>query len=391
MAGAAVVSQVLNAMPSPAHGDELVMVALSGGVDSALAAWLLLQQGYRIEALHMTNWEDDAGYCTAAEDLQAARKAADWLGITLHHANFSDEYRERVFRQFVEDYAAGRTPNPDVLCNREIKFGECLRHARRLGAASLATGHYAKVRTENGHTQLLLAADAQKDQTYFLHAVPERALARAVFPLGDLTKEQVRALAREIGLPNWDRADSTGICFIGERPFRSFLAEHLQVPPGPIEDERGRVIGQHEGLAFHTLGQRGGLGIGGMADAQDAPWYVAAKRVADNTLVVVQGADHPRLLSRALRVHRLHWINQLPAALAAGVSMPALARFRHRQALLPVTLSWADDGDLACVFDTPQRGAAPGQYAVFYSADVCLGGGVIREGIGLPVPDTMAH
>ncbi|MCC5867667.1 MAG: tRNA 2-thiouridine(34) synthase MnmA [Gammaproteobacteria bacterium] len=365
-------------MAAPGH-DDLIMVALSGGVDSAVAAWLLMQQGYRVEALHMTNWEDTAGYCTAAEDLQAARRVAERLGITLHHANFADEYRERVFRSFLDDYAAGRTPNPDVLCNREIKFGECLRHAQRLGADFLATGHYARVRVDNGHTQLLCAADPQKDQTYFLHAVPESSLARAVFPLGDLTKDQVRTLARDIGLPNWDRADSTGICFIGERPFKAFLAEHLEATSGPIEDEHGRVIGRHDGLAFFTLGQRGGLGLGGMANADEAPWYVAAKRVADNTLVVVQGADHPWLLSASLRVKQLHWINQVPEGLAHAAPMAALARIRHRQPLQPVTLSWTGDTDLELVFESPQRGVAPGQYAVLYSGQVCLGGGVIRD------------
>lgn len=372
-------------MASPGH-DDLIMVALSGGVDSAVAAWLLMQQGYRVEALHMTNWEDAAGYCTAAEDLQAARRVAQRLGITLHHANFADEYRDRVFSSFLNDYAAGRTPNPDVLCNREIKFGECLRHARRLGADFLATGHYARVRSDNGHTQLLIAADPQKDQTYFLHAVPEDALTKALFPLGEFTKDQVRTLARDIGLPNWDRADSTGICFIGERPFKAFLAEHIDAAPGPIENEFGRVIGRHEGLAFHTLGQRGGLGLGGMADADEAPWYVAAKRTADNTLVVVQGADHPWLLRRSLRAQQLHWINHTPAGLADGAPMAALARIRHRQPLQPVTMSWCASGDLELVFETPQRGVAPGQYAVLYSAQLCLGGGVIRDSTVMASP-----
>ncbi len=367
------------------------MIALSGGVDSAVAAWLLMQRGYRVEALHMTNWEDSAGYCTAAEDLKAARRVAERLGITLHHANFADEYRERVFRSFLDEYAAGRTPNPDVLCNREIKFGECLRHAQRLGADFLATGHYARLRCENDATQLMLATDTQKDQTYFLHAVPESALARAMFPLGELNKDQVRTLARDIGLPNWDRADSTGICFIGERPFKAFLAEHLHATPGPIENEHGQIIGQHEGLAFHTIGQRGGLGLGGMADAGEAPWYVAGKRVADNTLVVVQGADHPWLLSASLRAHQLQWINHVPPELANGAAMAAHARIRHRQALQPVTVVWTGQGDLELLFETPQRGVAPGQYAVIYRGDQCLGGGVIREGTVMTIqPDIMA-
>ena len=361
--------------PSLPRCDGLVIVALSGGVDSAVAAWRLLQAGCRVQGLHMTNWEEDEAYCTAAEDLRAARRVADWLGIPLHLANFSEAYRARVFQSFLDDYAAGRTPNPDVLCNREIKFGECLRHVRRLGGDWLATGHYARLERHSDGTRLLQARDPGKDQTYFLHAVPEQALAQSLFPLGDLEKSEVRALARELGLPNWNRPDSTGICFIGERPFREFLAGHLAATPGPIEDETGRVVGQHQGLMFHTLGQRGGLGIGGRSEALDAAWYVAAKRLADNTLVVVQGHEHPRLFSDSLVADTLHWVNGTPPGLA-GLALTA--RIRHRQPLQRVEVSAVGHERIEVRFARPQRAVAPGQCVVLYEGERCLGGGVIR-------------
>jgi len=360
------------------NADTLIIVALSGGVDSAVAAWRLQQQGCRVEGLHMTNWEDDDGYCSAAEDLRAARGVAAQLGMPLHLANFSDAYRERVFQDFLDEYAAGRTPNPDVLCNREIKFGECLTHARRLGASHLATGHYARVLHGPEGSRLLRAADENKDQTYFLHAVPEQALAQAVFPLGDLSKQEVRAMARELGLRNWDRPDSTGICFIGERPFREFLSRHLQAEPGPIQTPEGVRVGTHGGLSFYTLGQRGGLQIGGVAGAGEAPWYVAAKRPEDNTLVAVQGRDHPLLLCSSLHAVRMHWINGLPPALARGETLHALARIRHRQPLQQVRVEALPEGPLRVRFERPQRGVAPGQYVVFYEGQTCLGGGSIR-------------
>lgn len=356
-------------------GDGVVIVALSGGVDSAVAAWRLLEQGWQVQGLHMTNWEDDEAYCTAAEDLRAARRVADQLGIPLHLVNFSDAYRARVFQSFLDDYAAGRTPNPDVLCNREIKFGECLRHARRLGGSFLATGHYARVCHAPEGGRLALAADQDKDQTYFLHAISAEALAHTLFPLGDLHKAEVRTMARELGLANWDRPDSTGICFIGERPFREFLGTHLVARPGPIEDEHGQVIGEHQGLMFYTIGQRGGLGLGGRAGAAEAPWYVAAKRTRDNTLVVVQGRDHPRLYSQALWADSLHWISGTPPAQAGR---PLQARIRHRQPLQGVRIHLDETGTRAhVVFGQPQRGVAPGQYVVLYDGEYCLGGGVI--------------
>ncbi|MCC5863278.1 MAG: tRNA 2-thiouridine(34) synthase MnmA, partial [Gammaproteobacteria bacterium] len=280
------------------------------------------------------------------------------------------------------DYAAGRTPNPDVLCNREIKFGECLRHARRLGAEFLATGHYARVLHDGRGVRLALARDQAKDQTYFLHAVPRDALAHALFPLGDLSKAEVRALAREIGLANWDRPDSTGICFIGERPFQAFLGSHLAARPGPIEDEHGTVLGEHRGLMFYTIGQRGGLGLGGRAGAPEAPWYVAAKRLTDNTLVVVQGARHPWLFHAGLVADTLHWIGEPPKTSAHALAVSLQARIRHRQPLQSVSLTLEAGGARARVaFDEPQRGVAPGQYVVFYDGDDCLGGGVIREAL----------
>ncbi len=371
--------------------DGLVIVALSGGVDSAVAAWRLLEQGWQVQGLHMTNWEDDAAYCTAAEDLRAARRVANQLGIPLHLVNFSAAYRARVFQAFLDEYAAGRTPNPDVLCNREIKFGECLRHARRLGADFLATGHYARVLRQDDGIRLALATDEAKDQTYFLHAVPRAALAHALFPLGDLRKAEVRSLARDIGLANWDRPDSTGICFIGERPFQEFLGEHLAARPGPIEDEQGTVVGEHRGLMFYTIGQRGGLGLGGRAGAPEAPWYVAAKRTADNTLVVVQGAHHPRLFSAALIADSFHWIGDPPVTAAGALGRALRVRIRHRQTLQPARLTLdAATAQGLVEFAQPQRGVAPGQYVVFYDGECCLGGGVIREALATsPTAETL--
>ncbi|MGB5739456.1 MAG: tRNA 2-thiouridine(34) synthase MnmA, partial [Woeseia sp.] len=271
-----------------------IVVGLSGGVDSAVAALLLQRAGAEVQALHMTNWEDDAGYCTAADDLQDARRLCEQIGIPLHHVNFAAEYRNRVFEHFLDEYRAGRTPNPDVLCNREIKFGVFREHAMRLGADLLATGHYARVEHGADGAHLLKGVDPGKDQSYFLHAVKQKALADTVFPLGDLQKNAVRTLAREAGLAVYDKKDSTGICFIGERPFRQFLATYLPAQPGNIQTADGRTLGEHQGLMYYTLGQRQGLGIGGRNDAGDEAWYVAAKDLAQNALIVVQG-EHPLL------------------------------------------------------------------------------------------------
>src|SRR6201996_6361510 len=267
------------ATPQPADS---VIVGMSGGVDSAVAALLLRDRGYSVQGLFMSNWEDDDGYCTTAEDFQDARRVSEALGIPLHRVSFAGEYRERVFKLFLQEYAAGRTPNPDVLCNREIKFGICLEYMQRLGAAWIATGHYARVQRADGQTQLLKAADVSKDQSYFLHSVASDALQKTLFPLGDLRKSQVRRMAHAAGLPVFDKPDSTGICFIGERPFQEFLSTYLRTDRGPIETPEGRVVGEHRGLALYTLGQRSGLGIGGRSGVAAAPWYVADKDVARN-------------------------------------------------------------------------------------------------------------
>ncbi|MEZ5561730.1 MAG: tRNA 2-thiouridine(34) synthase MnmA [Gammaproteobacteria bacterium] len=357
-----------------------VIVALSGGVDSAVAALCLLRAGHAVEALHMTNWDDADEYCTAAADFADARQVADDLGITLHHVNFAREYREQVFADFLSAYRAGRTPNPDVACNRHIKFGAFLHHAQRLGAGYIATGHYARVMHQGDKGFLYKAADADKDQTYFLHSVSSEALSRTLFPLGELQKDAVRAMAREYGLANHDKADSTGICFIGERPFREFLAQYVAAEPGPILTPEGLTVGEHSGLPYYTLGQRHGLHIGGQADRQQAPWFVAAKDPDRNALIVVQGHDHPALLRSELEVGELHWINDAPAGLAATGRVQLRTRLRHRQAEVSCELACTGDpGTLQLRFTVPQRAATPGQYAVFYAGEECLGGGVILD------------
>jgi len=360
-----------------------VVVGLSGGVDSSVAALLLLQQGYEVHALHMTNWdEDEEGYCSAAEELQDARRVCEHLAIPLHHVNFAPEYRERVFEEFLADYRAGYTPNPDVLCNREIKFGVFRQYARRLGAELIATGHYA--RHEHGDPpRLLKGADPGKDQSYFLHQVAAEALAETLFPLGALTKAEVRRLARDHGLPTHDKRDSTGICFIGERPFRQFLSRYVAAEPGPIVDEAGREIGRHHGLPYYTPGQRQGLGIGGRQEAGDAPWYVAARDFAANTLVAVQGSDHPLLYSQSLSAGSVHWIGGPPAELADGGTLACSAKVRYRQADQPCSVRPGAGDALEVRFDSPQRAVAPGQFVVFYQGEVCLGGGRIRTAHGV--------
>jgi tRNA-uridine 2-sulfurtransferase len=352
-------------LPSPPG---LVLVGLSGGVDSAVAAWRLREAGWRVEGFHMTNWEDDDGHCTAAADLQDAQRVADELGIPLHRVNFSAEYRDRVFAQFLADHAAGFTPNPDVLCNREVKFGACFEHALRLGADYVATGHYAA--TRDG--LLLRAADAAKDQTYFLCDVPAGRFASTLLPLGDLQKPAVRELARKAGLPVHARKDSTGICFIGERPFADFLARYLPARPGAIEDATGRVLGEHRGVAFYTLGQRHGLRLGGRRDADEAPWFVAAKDVARNVLRVVQGHDHPALQALGFTVDLPRWIGPAPAPEQA-----LTVRVRHRAPDVPCQVMPLAGG-LAVALDTPLRAVTPGQWAVFYAGERCLGGGIVR-------------
>lgn len=364
------------------HGKR-VIIGLSGGVDSAVAALLLKQRGADVHALHMTNWEDDDGYCTAAQDLQDARQVCDDLQIPLHHVNFSREYRDRVFENFLDEYRAGRTPNPDVLCNREIKFGVFREHAKRLGGDLLATGHYARLIVNDSRAELHKAKDGNKDQSYFLHAVSADALAETVFPLGDLVKDEVRELARYHGLSNHDKKDSTGICFIGERPFREFLATFLPANPGPIKTAAGETIGEHLGLMYYTLGQRQGLGVGGRQDSGDQPWYVAAKQLRDNALIVVQGED-PLLYSNELEASQAVWIGDVPDALSDKKVLPCQVKIRYRQADQDCVITKMEDEKLKVSFVEPQRAVAPGQYAVFYLGDRCLGGAVIDKAIFRP-------
>lgn len=349
-----------------------VMVGLSGGVDSAVAAWLLKEQGHRVSALFMQNWtEDESGYCTSAEDLQSARAVAAELGIPLHRVDFAAEYRERVFAEFLRQLRAGRTPNPDVLCNREIKFQPFVEHARRLGAEHVATGHYAALEHRVDGPHLLCAADQNKDQTYFLAGVARQHFERVLFPLAALGKPEVRALAARAGLPNHRRKDSTGICFIGERPFAEFLAEHLPPDPGPIEDEHGARIGEHRGLQFFTLGQRKGVGIGGRRGAAEAPWYVIAKEPARKALVVSQDGQHPRLYRREVVTAGFHWLR------APEPGLPLRGRLRHRQPLADCVMERHADDGLVVHFREPQRAVAPGQYLALYQGRECLGCGEI--------------
>jgi tRNA-uridine 2-sulfurtransferase len=351
-----------------------VILGLSGGVDSALAGARLLEAGYRVEGLFMKNWEEDdaPGYCAAEVDLAMAREVAETLGIALHLANYAAEYWQRVFTLFLAEYEAGRTPNPDILCNREIKFPALVDHARRLGADHVATGHYAEVRHDRSASSLLRAADADKDQTYFLCRITQEQLRPALFPLGPLLKTEVRHQAQALGLPNHARKDSTGICFIGERRFRDFLARYLHAPEGDIRTPEGVSVGTHRGLMFYTLGQRQGLGIGGVAGRGESPWYVVDKDTARNVLIVAQGADHPLLQSRALATEAPHWIRE-----PALPGEPLMARIRHRQTLQPARITRAAQGSLEVTFDTPQRAVTPGQSIVFYRGRECLGGAVI--------------
>jgi tRNA-specific 2-thiouridylase len=354
---------------------ERVIVGLSGGVDSAVAALLLKEQGWEVHGLFMSNWEeDDDGYCTAAQDFQDARAVARELAIPLHRVSFAAQYRERVFQHFLAEHRAGRTPNPDVLCNREIKFGVALRYARRLGAARFATGHYARIVHQPGGAELHKARDAAKDQSYFLHAVALAELAGTLMPIGELEKGAVRERARRAGLPVFDKPDSTGICFVGERPFREFLGRFLTDRPGAIESPEGERLGSHRGLAFYTLGQRAGLGIGGKPGHAELPWFVARKDAARNALIVVQGHDHPLLCSSALITGPMHWL-----CAPRCEPFPCTVKVRYRQADQPAKLAPRGDGTARISFEKPQRAVTPGQYAVVYEGDRCLGGAVIES------------
>jgi len=356
-----------------------IVVGLSGGVDSAVTAALLRRQGHEVIGIFMKNWEDDddGEYCNSRADLIDAAAVADVLGIEIEHVNFAAEYKERVFAEFLREYRAGRTPNPDVLCNAEIKFNAFLDHALRLGADCIATGHYACVgrNPHSGLFELRKGVDAGKDQSYFLHRLTQAQLARALFPLGEWHKSAVRQMAADWKLPNARKKDSTGICFIGERPFRAFLQRYIQHAPGPILDDKDRPLGAHVGLSFYTLGQRSGLGIGGVKGAPDAPWFVARKEVQSNTLRVVQGHDHPWLLARCLLADNASWVaGHAPAAAEYGCK----ARYRQSDSRARFAPSGADGG-FSLQFAQAQWALTPGQSAVLYDGDVCLGGGIIAS------------
>lgn len=347
---------------------------MSGGVDSSVAAWLLKKQGFEVSGLFMKNWEDDdrEDYCSAKADLIDAAAVADKIGIDLEAVNFSAEYKERVFNQFLEEYRTGGTPNPDVLCNAEIKFKAFLDHAVNLGAESIATGHYAQTRQVGGKYQLLKAEDGTKDQSYFLYRLSQRQLAKTLFPLGGLAKREVREIARELGLATAEKKDSTGICFIGERPFREFLSRYLPPQPGKIETAEGEAIGEHAGLMYFTIGQRQGLGIGGSRGG-DAPWYVVGKDLERNVLTVAQGRDHPKLYRGKLTAKDLSWV----AGVSPHCNWVYTAKIRYRQEDAPCSIVRLDDDSCEIEFAEPQWAIAPGQSVVVYESRVCLGGGII--------------
>lgn len=348
-----------------------VIVGMSGGVDSSVAALLLLRQGYEVIGLFMQNWEekDDDGYCLAEEDYKEAYKACRQLDIPLHGVNFSKEYRERVFDYFLAEYQTGRTPNPDVLCNKEIKFNAFLDHALKLGADFIATGHYARVHEQDGRFALLKGKDNNKDQSYFLYTLGQKELGKTLFPIGELTKPEVRGIAREAGLPNHARKDSTGICFIGERDFKDFLSRYLPIQPGEIRTLSGELKGRHDGLMYYTLGQRQGLGIGGPGEA----WYVVAKDKNKNILLVEQGEHHPALYAQGLHAQALHWV----AGNAPALPLACHAKTRYRQLDQDCIVSNMANGAIEAEFDSPQRAVTPGQSVVFYQNEICLGGGII--------------
>jgi len=353
-----------------------IVVGLSGGVDSSVAAWLLKRLGHDVVGIFMKNWEDDDDdeHCSSREDWVDAVSVADVIGIDIEQVNFAAEYRERVFAQFLAEYEAGRTPNPDVLCNSEIKFAAFLDHALAIGADRIATGHYAGVREVDGLFQLMKAEDGTKDQSYFLHRLNQQQLSKSIFPLSALTKREVRAIAEREGIPTHDKKDSTGICFIGERPFRDFLARYLPKTPGVAKTPEGKVVGEHQGVAYYTIGQRNGLKIGGQAGGDGSPWFVAAKNPQTNELTVVQGHDHPLLLRDCVEISGTHWISGLDP----HTHWVYAAKTRYRQEDAPCSLGWIRDRGALVEFAEPQWAVTPGQYAVVYESKVCLGGGVIE-------------
>ncbi|MEY1422720.1 tRNA 2-thiouridine(34) synthase MnmA [Morganella morganii] len=362
------------------NSQKKVIVGMSGGVDSSVSAYLLQQQGYQVTGLFMKNWEedDDTEYCSAAADLADAQAVCDKLGIELLTINFAAEYWDNVFEHFLEEYKAGRTPNPDILCNKEIKFKAFLEYAAEdLGADYIATGHYVRRRDINGTTQLLRGLDSNKDQSYFLYTLSHDQVAQSLFPVGELEKPEVRRIAEQLDLITAKKKDSTGICFIGERKFRDFLARYLPAKPGPIMTVDGQEIGQHDGLMYHTLGQRKGLKIGGTREGSDEPWYVVDKDVENNILIVAQGHEHPRLMSAGLIAQQLDWVSREPLT----QPMRCVVKTRYRQEDIPCTVTPLGDDKISVRFDNPVAAVTPGQSAVFYQDEVCLGGGVIEARI----------
>ncbi len=356
-----------------------VVVGMSGGVDSSVAALLLKQQGYDVVGLFMKNWEDDDTdeYCSSKQDLIDAVSVADRIGIEIEAVNFSKEYKDRVFANFLQEYQAGRTPNPDILCNAEIKFKAFLDHAMDLGANLIATGHYAQVREKNGLFQLLKGEDGSKDQSYFLYRLNQAQLSKTLFPLGHLLKREIRDIARQAQLPTSEKKDSTGICFIGERPFREFLNRYLPREPGEMQTPEGKVVGQHQGLMYYTIGQRQGLGIGGSRSSSGEPWFVVSKDMEKNVLIVVQGHEHPRLFSDGLIANQLHWISdQNPET-----HWVYAAKTRYRQPDAPCEIDRLVADEVEVRFGQPQWAVTPGQSVVVYESNVCLGGGIISRAI----------
>ncbi|MGQ7277016.1 tRNA 2-thiouridine(34) synthase MnmA [Brevibacillus thermoruber] len=355
--------------------DTRVVVGMSGGVDSSVTAYLLKQQGYDVIGIFMKNWDDtdEFGHCTAEDDFQDVRRVCEQIGIPYYTVNFEKEYMEKVFQYFLDEYKRGRTPNPDVMCNREIKFGELLDKVMDLGADYIATGHYARVEFRDGAYRLLRGVDSNKDQSYFLNALDQHQLSKTMFPLGSLTKPQVREIAEKAGLATAKKKDSTGICFIGERNFREFLQNYLPAKPGDIETVDGEVIGRHDGLMYYTLGQRQGLGIGGGHGKTGEPWFVVDKDLERNVLIVAEGAGHPRLYSTRLIATDVNWISgKEPAS-----SFTCTAKFRYRQPDQGVTVHLREGNTVEVVFDQPQKAVTPGQAVVFYNGEECLGGGII--------------
>ncbi|WP_445497492.1 tRNA 2-thiouridine(34) synthase MnmA [Photorhabdus sp. SF281] len=360
------------------NSQKKVIVGMSGGVDSSVSAYLLQQQGYQVAGLFMKNWEedDDEEYCSAATDLADAQSVCDKLGIELHTVNFAAEYWDNVFEHFLSEYKAGRTPNPDILCNKEIKFKAFLEFAAEdLGADYIATGHYVRRKDINGKSQLLRGLDNNKDQSYFLYTLSHQQIAQSLFPVGELEKPEVRRIAEKIGLVTAKKKDSTGICFIGERKFRDFLGRYLPAKPGPIMTVDGETLGEHQGLMYHTLGQRKGLGVGGTKEGSEEPWYVIDKDVQNNILIVAQGHEHPRMMSAGLIAQQLHWVDRQPLT----EEIRCVVKTRYRQQDIPCTVTPINEDKIEVRFANPVAAVTPGQSAVFYQGEVCLGGGVIEQ------------